>query len=174
MGVCLVCGEKDLTISGQLGVCLKCLREKADRALEVTGRKHAESRAAFGLPATPPRDRDGLGCGVCANDCGIGVGKVGFCGLVWNVDGRLVRYGGTVEKGVLQWYYDGLPTNCVNWWFCPGCTGTGYPNYTYGPKAEYGFYNLAVFYGACSYDCLYCQNWHYRKLSTKHESTVTA
>jgi len=32
--------------------------------------------------------------------------------------------------------------------------------------AEIGHSNLAVFYGACSYDCLYCQNWHYRSLAS--------
>jgi pyruvate formate lyase activating enzyme len=74
----------------------------------------------------------------------------------------------------LEWYYDSLPTNCVGWWFCPGCTGRGYPVYAYKPEAERGYCNLAVFYGACSYDCLYCQNWHYRKLSAKHEPVVSA
>jgi len=67
---------------------------------------------------------------------------------------------------VLQWYYDPLPTNCVAWWFCPGCTGAGYPKYAYKKTAETGYSNLAVFYGACSYDCLYCQNWHYRSLAS--------
>jgi pyruvate formate lyase activating enzyme len=28
---------------------------------------------------------------------------------------------------------------------------------------ELGFFNLAVFYEACSFDCLYCQNWHFRR-----------
>jgi pyruvate-formate lyase-activating enzyme len=74
----------------------------------------------------------------------------------------------------LEWYYDGLPTNCVSWWFCPGCTGKGYPKYAYKPEPEYGYYNLAVFYGACSYDCLFCQNWHYRNLSAKHKPVMSA
>jgi pyruvate formate lyase activating enzyme len=99
---------------------------------------------------------------------------MGFCGLVENVDGRLVRHGGTAEKAVLDWYYDGLPTNCVSWWFCPGCTGRGYPRYAYTPEAEQGYSNLAVFYGACSYDCLFCQNWHYRKLQMDHKHIVSA
>jgi len=28
---------------------------------------------------------------------------------------------------------------------------------------EYGFYNLAVFYGTCNFNCLFCQNWHFRE-----------
>jgi len=128
----------------------------------------------FGFPPKPPRDRNGLACGMCSNDCKIGVGGKGFCGLVFNVDGRLVRMGGTPDKGVLEWYYDPLPTNCVAWWFCPGCTGAGYPRYAYQRGAEAGYSNLAVFYGACSFDCLFCQNWHYRNLASIAQPVVSA
>ncbi|MEM3626832.1 MAG: radical SAM protein [Candidatus Bathyarchaeia archaeon] len=174
MGKCRLCGEKSQLISDSLGVCLKCIRGRSDEVIVITQEVHAKSRAVYGLPSKPPRDAEGVSCGVCANNCVIGVGKSGFCGLVWNVGGRLVRFGGTPEQGVLEWYYDGLPTNCVSWWFCPGCTGRGYPKYAYKPEAEYGYYNLAVFYGACSYDCLFCQNWHHRTLSAKHKPTMSA
>jgi len=174
MGKCRVCGVEAATVSDALGVCLKCIREKPEKALEITRSVHAKSRGAFGLPAEPPRDAGGLACGVCANECVIGVGGCGFCGLVWNVGGHLVRYGGTAERGVLEWYDDGLPSNCVSWWFCPGCTGAGYPKYAYKDRAEFGYANLAVFYGACSHDCLFCQNWHYRNLSVKHKPVVSA
>ncbi len=121
----------------------------------------------FGFPPRPPRDKNGILCGTCSNDCKIGVGEKGFCGLVFNRGGRLVRMGGTPEKGILHWYYDPLPTNCVAWWFCPGCAGAGYPEHAYKPNAEIGYSNLAVFYGSCSLDCLFCQNWHYRNLASK-------
>jgi pyruvate formate lyase activating enzyme len=75
---------------------------------------------------------------------------------------------------VLHWYYDPLPTNCVSWWFCPGCTGAGYPKYAYTAEAETGHLNLAVFYGSCTTDCLFCQNWHYRRLAQKHGKTISA
>jgi pyruvate formate lyase activating enzyme len=142
--------------------------------LAYTRNVHAESRAKFGLPAEPPKDASGVQCGVCVNNCIIGAGKSGFCGLVRNVNGHLTRLGGTEEQGVLEWYYDGLPTNCVSWWFCPGCTGAGYPRYAYKPTAEYNYSNLAVFYGACSYDCLFCQNWHYRNLSVRYKPVMSA
>ena len=140
----------------------------------MTSRAHAEARRAFGLPAWPPRDPEGVSCGMCANDCRIGFGEKGFCGLVSNQQGRLVRMGGTPEKGVLEWYYDALPTNCVAWWLCPGCTGAGYPKYAHKPSAETGYANLAVFYGACSLDCLFCQNWHYRRMSQKSSPIMSA
>ncbi|MFZ0965656.1 MAG: radical SAM protein, partial [Candidatus Bathyarchaeia archaeon] len=85
----MVCGEKAETISDKLGICLNCIRGKPEKGLEITRRVHAKSRAVFGLPPEPPKDVGGLSCGVCANDCIIGVGNCGFCGLVWNVGGRL-------------------------------------------------------------------------------------
>jgi len=174
LGKCQICGAHSPTISGKLGVCLKCIREKHEEALEITDRVHAESRENFGLPPKPPSDPQGVSCGMCANECKIGPGGKGFCGLVLNVGGRLTRMGGTSEKGILQWYYDPLPTNCVAWWFCPGCTGAGYPKYAYSRGAETGYANLAVFYGSCSFDCLFCQNWHYRNLAAELRPVMSA
>jgi pyruvate formate lyase activating enzyme len=174
MGKCQVCGDRSATVSGNLGVCLQCIRKKPEQALEIARAVHARNQAMFGLPPEPPKDNAGLLCGVCPNDCRIGEGGIGFCGLVHNVGGRIVRFGGTPAKGVLEWYYDALPTNCVSWWFCPGCTGRGYPKHAYKQEAEYGYYNLAVFYGACSNDCLFCQNWHYRKMAIKHKPSMSA
>ncbi len=126
------------------------------------------------MPPKPPRDPEGIPCGVCSNNCKIGTGEKGFCGLVLNKEGQLDRIGGTVDKGILQWYYDPLPTNCVAWWFCPGCTGAGYPKYARMPGTETGYTNLAVFYGACSLDCLYCQNWQYRNLAATFNPVISA
>lgn len=174
MGQCRLCGDRSPLISDHLGVCLRCIREKPEEALKIADRVHAESRKVFGFPPKPPKDLGGVACGMCANDCRIGVGKKGFCGLVLNINGQIVRMGGTPEKGVLEWYYDPLPTNCVAWWFCPGCTGAGYPKHAYKRGAETGYSNLAVFYGACSYDCLFCQNWHYRNMSSKLQPLISA
>jgi pyruvate formate lyase activating enzyme len=96
------------------------------------------------------------------NGCVIGEGERGFCGLVINRNGALHREGGVPDKGVVSWYYDPIPTNCVATAWCPGCSGAGYPQYAYHPQVETSYVNLAVFYGSCSFDCLFCQNWHYR------------
>ena len=126
------------------------------------------------MPPKPPQSPEGLQCGQCANQCKIAKGQKGYCSIVENINGKLIRHGGTPEKGLLKWYYDPLPTNCVSWWFCPGCTGAGYPRFAYQPKAETGYSNLAVFYGSCSTDCLFCQNWDYRNLARKHKPTISA
>ena len=174
LGQCQICKKNSILISSQLGVCLQCIRTRPEKALAITDKIHAESRGKFGLPPKPPRKPDGILCGVCANDCKISVGEKGFCGLVFNVNGKLVRMGGTPDKGVLQWYYDPLPTNCVSWWFCPGCTGAGHPKYAYNKSAEKEYANLAVFYGSCSLDCLFCQNWQYRNLSAELRPVMSA
>jgi pyruvate formate lyase activating enzyme len=174
MGKCQICHQQHPLISSHLGVCLNCIRTKPKEALQITDKVHAKTRAQFNLTPKPPNVSDGLLCGLCANDCKIGTGKKGYCGLVENQDGKLIRHGGTPEKGVLQWYYDSLPTNCVAWWFCPGCTGAGYPKYAYTPHAETGYSNLAVFYCSCSLDCLFCQNWHYRKQAAELQPVMSA
>jgi len=171
---CRICGQASILISSKLRVCLDCIRTNPEEALEIGWQAHVISRKAFDLPEKPPNTPNGLQCGQCANNCKIAEGQKGYCGLVENREGKLERYGGTVEKGILQWYYDPLPTNCVSWWFCPGCTGSGYPRFAHNPGAERGYSNLAVFYGSCSTDCLFCQNWHYRSLAQKHEPTISA
>lgn len=111
---------------------------------------HRESRAAFGLTSQVPAG-PGVTCGLCVHSCCIPPGETGYCGLRENREGRLHHLAGTPRAGLLHWYYDPLPTNCVADWVCPG-------------HQAIGRVNLAVFYGACSFDCLGCQNWHYRRL----------
>ena len=121
---------------------------------------HAQLRAQWDLPKEPPRHPDGVSCPLCVNRCRIGNGERGYCGVRTNFDGRL--QGVDTLKGKFSWYHDPLPTNCVGDWVCAGGTGCGYPDYAYCKGAEYGFENLAVFPYACTFDCLYCQNWHFR------------
>jgi pyruvate formate lyase activating enzyme len=88
---------------------------------------------------------------------------MGYCGHRRRRHGphgdRIV--GGTASANV-SWYHDSLPTNCVGDWVCAGGTGCGYPNYAHARGPEYGYKNLAVFFRACSFDCLFCQNWQHR------------
>ncbi|MEM0017749.1 MAG: radical SAM protein [Candidatus Korarchaeum sp.] len=126
----------------------------------------------MGLPPEPPRGR-GVRCGLCDADCVIPEGRVGYCGLVMNDEGRLVNLAGAPEYGILEYYYDPIPTNCVAHWFCPASTGLGYPKWTLRDGPELGYYNLAVFYGACNLDCFFCQNWFFRKLTLSKRPLVS-
>jgi pyruvate formate lyase activating enzyme len=122
---------------------------------------HARSRAEFGLPTRPPRNPNGVRCSLCANECVIGEGQRGFCGLRTVRGGRLVHLAGTPDRGLLQWYRDPLPTNCVADWVCEG-------------RRHPGCHNLAVFYCSCTADCLFCQNWRFRRVSVEGSDTLSA
>jgi pyruvate formate lyase activating enzyme len=132
---------------------------------------------AFGLPTCPPDDPEGSPCRLCVNECRIPDGGIGYCGLRKNVGGKLI--GVTKEVGKLSWYHDPLPTNCVADWVCPGGIGSGYPEYAHVKGPEHGYKNLAVFFHACSFNCLFCQNWQYRQetlgpFTSPAESLVSA
>lgn len=158
---CKICGNRSILISRGVDVCLSCLRNKPEEALVYTSMKHAESKRLYDLPSQPPKE--GISCGFCVNRCKILPGEKGYCGMVTNVGEKLVRLAGIPERGVLSWYYDPLPTNCVADWVCPAGTGAGYPKYANRNGPEYGYANLAVFLGGCNFDCMFCQNWHFRE-----------
>jgi pyruvate formate lyase activating enzyme len=163
VGICSLCGSSAATISESLEVCLSCIRENPEQALALAEAAHGKARAAFGLPRRPPRDPAGIACPLCVNECRIPEGGLGYCGVRKNVGGQLK--GASASRARLSWYHDPLPTNCVADWVCPGGSGAGYPRWAYCPHAESGYTNLAVFFQACSFDCLYCQNWHFREES---------
>ena len=160
MARCHLCGINSPDISKALSVCLICIRRRPQKALEMAANAHRSSRVEFGLPPVPPDDPDGIRCNLCVNACKIGDGCMGYCGLRKNQDGRLT--GVSTTKAKLSWYHDPLPTNCVADWVCAAGTGAGYPTYAHCPGAESGYNNLAVFFQACSFNCLFCQNWHFK------------
>jgi len=159
--VCSVCRRRSLLISAALGVCRDCIRISSDKAIGITSALHAEARKAFDLPLSPPRAPEGVRCTLCVRECMIREGERGYCGLRTARQGRLVHLAGTPQRGVLEWYRDPLPTNCVADWVCLG-------------SRQAGCHNLAVFYSSCTLDCLFCQNWHFRKTSPTAEDGVSA
>lgn len=150
-GQCRVCGRSSL-VAHKLAACADCIRQHPERVMPHIREVQTMTRREFGLPTGPPRDVGGVGCHLCVNECQIAEGQRGFCGLRANRRGRLVHLAGTAAKGILRWYHDPLPTNCVAAWVCEG-------------SEKYDCNNLAVFYGACTFNCLFCQNWHYRQMS---------
>jgi len=122
---------------------------------------YRKSRIEFGLPLRPPRIAEGVQCVLCANECSIGEGQRGYCGLRTVTKGKLVHLTGTPARGLLHWYRDPLPTNCVADWVCEGCEHPG-------------DHNLAVFYASCTINCLFCQNWHFRSVSPQTGQSMSA
>jgi pyruvate formate lyase activating enzyme len=172
MSPCRRCGRTDRIVSPRLGYCAACIRGHFSQVWPEIEALHAESRRTFGLPVTPPRDPQGQECTLCFHACRIPEGGLGFCGAR-RVTGGHLRGGGPAGAG-LTFYYDPLPTNCVADWFCPGGTGAGYPKYAYRPGPERGYTNLAVFYHACNFNCLFCQNWSFKKATFRGEKVSAA
>ena len=160
MGECLVCHGQSRQISRAPGLCAACILADTAEARVQAAAAHARARRRFDLPPNPPRAPGGVGCQRCVNACQISTGQVGYCGVRHNDDGRL--RGGDARAASVQWYHDPLPTNCVADWVCPASGPAGYPDFTDTKGPECGHSNLAVFYEACSFNCLFCQNWHFR------------
>lgn len=162
---CQCCGRESSLISRTLGLCLDCLRSDFTKVMPLVEKAHSRAREPFGLPDKPPRAEKGRKCHLCSNECSLAQGERSYCGLRINMESKLL--GANAEWGNVSWYYDPLPTNCVADWICPGGTGDGYPHFAYCHGPEHGYKNLAVFYQACSFDCLFCQNWNYRYSATQ-------
>ncbi|SES62036.1 pyruvate formate lyase activating enzyme [Methanococcoides vulcani] len=157
MGKCKICGKESPLISSFLGLCLECIRNRPEEALPLAKKAHALSRSRFGLVPEVPKG-GGVKCKFCGNECEIHEGSKGYCGLVGNEKGKMLRD----RELIATYYYDPHPTNCVAEWACPA-SGIGYPEYSMCKGIEYGYNNLAVFCIGCSFDCLFCQNWHFRE-----------
>lgn len=178
VATCSVCGKSSRLISGSLGVCRECILEGSSDAKDRVASARRRLRLRFPLPEEIPR-RHGSEmvrkCTGCVNRCEIAEGGLGFCGLRAVRDGRLEVLAGTHRGALVDWYYDGLPTNCVGSFVCPGGTGCGYPQFSHAKnEPEYGYKNLAVFYRACTFDCAFCQNWHFRKADAQSDKTYDA
>jgi len=158
---CLICHRPARNLSKAIGICADCLMRSSPTAHERIKEIHRESRAAFHLPPQPPRSITGIACTLCSNECVIGEGERGFCGLRSVRDGTLVHLAGIPARGLVHWYRDALPTNCVADWVCNG-------------HKYIGYHNLAVFYANCTANCLFCQNWHFRRTSPLRSDTISA
>jgi pyruvate formate lyase activating enzyme len=161
MTACRLCGRRSALISQALRLCRDCIRTQPADAVRVAQAVHAETRQCFDLPPAPPRNAGGLKCVLCGRECLMTEGDRGYCGLRTVRNGRLLHLAGTRQRGVLQWYRDPLPTNCVADWVCRG-------------SRQLGCHNLAVFYASCTLNCLFCQNWHFREVSPAGSPAISA
>ncbi|MBW2193690.1 MAG: radical SAM protein, partial [Deltaproteobacteria bacterium] len=171
MGTCHLCGKSDTTISKTIGFCAGCIRTNFENVWPEIKKVHDRSRRRYALPIDLPRTSDGVSCKLCLHECRIPEGETGFCGLRHVKNSRI--QGGRPHEGNLSYYYDPLPTNCVGCFVCPAATGCGYPKFAVRKGPEYGHNNLAVFYRACAFNCLYCQNYHFKE-QTSSSTRITA
>lgn len=148
MSTCINCGKSSIVISEPLSVCLSCIRSDFPSVKHHVEEVHERTRKSYRLPLRIPRGGP-LKCYLCVNQCELGEREAGFCGVRVERGGRLRFRSGSPRSAYLQYYFDPLPTNCVADWICPG-------------KEMRGKRNLAVFYRACSFDCLFCQNYTFR------------
>ena len=160
---CRRCQKDSPLISQVIGYCVDCIRSHFNEIEYDIREVHRRNRIREGLPPEPPRATDGRICPICFNACRILPGEKGFCGMYENHDGKLISITSSRLQGIVHWYHDALPTNCCAAWVCAGCSSTGYPHLSYAPGPEFGYKNLAVFYCSCNFDCLFCQNWTYRR-----------
>ena len=144
--ICRFCGYREA--AKVIGYCADCLR--ASRVIMEPADLHGSARLHFGLPRDCPSSEAGIACGLCANDCRMGPGEKGYCGLHFNRSGRLA-HAAPAGSALAHMYLDPLPTNCCAAWFCQGSRERGC--------------NLAVFFYGCNFDCLFCQNASHKLLS---------
>ncbi|MHA2025724.1 MAG: radical SAM protein [Candidatus Thorarchaeota archaeon] len=154
--------DEERIISQSIGVCSQCVREGT---IELAQQTHRSLRIRDKLVPIVPTDGNVV-CSECGNHCRMYEGELGFCNI------RGAKGEEVVDKfsdgAVVSWYFDPLPTNCVADWVCPVTT-----------EREIGIgrqrlKNLAVFYGSCNSDCLFCQNASYRTMMAKGSPVMTA
>ncbi len=139
-------------VSKAIGICGDCLRQRDEPPASVM-RVHQNQRLKDGLAPLVPAAGD-IVCPDCGNHCRMVEGQRGFCNLRAAERGEVVhRFG---KSAVVSWYFDPLPTNCVADWVCR------VKDKRMTDDATARLKNLAVFYGSCNSDCLFCQNASYR------------
>jgi pyruvate formate lyase activating enzyme len=138
-------------VSQVLGFCDRCIQSDqylVDRALEV----HRRIREREKLVPEIPKDGSTV-CPDCGNHCNLNEGQIGFCNLRKAENNKVIER--FPNKAIVSWYFDPLPTNCVADWVCPVSAEWEW-------KKLRKLNNLAVFYGSCNSDCIFCQNSSYR------------
>ena len=153
--------HEERIISQSIGFCSECVRDGVQSNAQLT---HETLRIRDGLVPVIPSNGT-ISCSECGNHCKMNESDLGFCNIRIATDSEVVdRYPG---QAVVSWYFDPLPTNCVADWVCP-----------VNAEREVGIgqkrlKNLAVFYGSCNSDCLFCQNASYRTMMAKGKPLLT-
>jgi pyruvate formate lyase activating enzyme len=151
--ICPSHSKEGRLVSQILGSCDRCIQIDSalvEHALDV----HRQIRVKEHLVPEIPKNGSTM-CSDCGNHCKLDDGEIGFCNLREAENRKVIeRY---PNKAIVSWYFDPLPTNCVADWVCPVSAEWEW-------KKLRKLNNLAVFYGSCNSDCLFCQNSSYRAM----------
>jgi hypothetical protein len=71
-----------------IGICVECLRKVSNS--ELLRNIHKSVRERFDIPNLPPYAKAGIRYPLCANNCQMGNGDIGFCGLHYNKAGTQI------------------------------------------------------------------------------------
>lgn len=168
---CRICEKPSQFLSRAIDVCRSCIRDNPYDAIRVALENHAKVRRIFKLSEEIPKTQSGIPCNLCSNECKMGIGESGYCGLRKNEKGRLVSLVNP-NNGLYHAYLDPHVTNCCSAWFCPAGTGAGYPKFSFCKGPEIGYYNLAIFFYGCNFDCLFCQNWSHKDIDSAPSNSI--
>ncbi|MDF1538865.1 MAG: radical SAM protein [Candidatus Thorarchaeota archaeon] len=153
----------DRQASRSLGYCGECAAydySLISNAIDV----HSNSRESMGLVRHVPGEGPSV-CLDCGNHCRLDTGDIGFCHTREGVKSGVARR--FDNRAIVSSYFDPLPTNCVADWVCP---------ITKSRELGHGrsrLKNLAVFYGSCNSDCLFCQNSNYQIMMKSEKPLMT-
>jgi len=153
----------DRIVSRSLGYCGECATYD-DSLVPGAINVHSRNRGKIGLIRTVPAEGS-LVCPDCGNHCRLDVGDTGFCHTREGTENGVARR--FERRAIVSSYFDPLPTNCVADWVCP---------VTKSQELGHGksrLKNLAVFYGSCNSDCLFCQNSSYQTMMKSEKPLMT-
>ncbi len=167
---CQICGKEPPILASSLRVCPECVKKHPEEAIEHSKLCHSKNREAWHLPPIVPVNKEGLQCHLCSNECSVGLGEKGYCGIRENIDGHFRPIAGK-NTALLHTYLDPIPTNCCSTYFCPAGTSSGFPRFSNVKGPEYGYYNFACFLYGCNFSCLGCQNDQHRALMSAERYT---
>ena len=75
---CSICKKEAIDISEILGVCKNCIWENPNEAQLIIKNLRMKFRGKYHLPLEIPKNKQGIVCGDCVNNCQINKGEFGF------------------------------------------------------------------------------------------------
>lgn len=158
-GKCDICHQHVPILASAFKVCPACLKRFPGEAWTHVALVHRLAREGYGLPVEVPHAKIGIRCTLCLHECLIPEGELGFCGLRENKKGKMVVNAGNPSRGRFKEYLNVDVFKCVAGMVCP-------------EVSQEGRKSLSVFYGSCTFNCLFCQNWNYRIMRSKATSAT--